>query len=72
LALWLHIVASDEYSIEMVDQKFMVIGHSYLSNDRDFGSIESAKLKSQYIYIPQHWVALIEREHTKIPFSVQK
>ena len=56
----------------MVDEKFMVIGHSYLSNDRDFGSVESAKLKSQYIYIPQQWVALIERAHTKIPFSVQK
>jgi len=57
-------VASNEYSIEMVDQKFMVIGHPYLSNDRNFGSVESAKLKSQYIYIPQHWVALTERAHT--------
>lgn len=61
-----------EHSIEMADQKFMVVGHSYLSDDRNFGSVESAKLKSQHIYIPQHWIALIERAHTKNSFSVQK
>lgn len=41
LSLWLHIVASDEFPVTVIDQKFMTFGHSYLPNDRDFGSIES-------------------------------
>lgn len=36
VCLWLHIVASPEYTITQVDQKLMVSGHSYLLNDRDW------------------------------------
>ena len=41
LSMWLHIVASDEFAITVVDQKFMTVGHSYLPNGEDFGSIET-------------------------------
>ena len=50
LCLWLHIVHNSAFSYEIIDQKFMVSGHSYLVNDRDFGIIESAKRRSQHIY----------------------
>ena len=43
VCLWMHIVASSDYSITQINQKFMVSGHSYLPNDCDFGSIETAK-----------------------------
>ena len=52
LCLWLHIVDNPAFSYEVIDQKFMVSGHSYLPNDRDFGIIESAKRRSQHIYVP--------------------
>ena len=41
----LYIVASREFSYKCIDHKFMVSGHSYLPNDRDFSSIETAKRK---------------------------
>ena len=37
VCLWLHIVACSYLPLTTVDQKFMLPGHSYLSNDRDFG-----------------------------------
>ena len=41
LALWLHIVASDKYSFTT-----MIVGHSYLPNDRDFGSLVPMRWKA--------------------------
>ena len=52
LSMWLHIVASDEFAITVVDQKFMTVGHSYLPNDRDFGSIETERRKRNTVFVP--------------------
>ena len=41
--LWLLIVANPNYSFTTIEQKFMVVGHSYLPNDQDFGVIETAR-----------------------------
>ena len=70
LALWLHIVASDKYSFTTIDQKFMVVGHSYLPNDRDFGSIETARCKASHLYVPTDWSDLIRNCRRKNPFTV--
>ena len=70
LALWLHIVSSEEYPVTTIDQKFMTVGHLYLPNDRDFASIETAKRKSTHIYIPQDWSSLIRGARRVNPFSV--
>lgn len=56
---WLHVVAWDNYSYTTVDHKFMVSGHSYLPNDRDFSNIENAMRKSQVIYVPSDWYHLV-------------
>ena len=37
------VVSSFTYSYEVIDHRFMMSGHSYLPNDRDFGGIEKAK-----------------------------
>ena len=44
VCLWLHIVACRYLPFTV--QKLMLSGHSYLPNDRDFGSIELAKKKN--------------------------
>ena len=67
---WLNLVMSSFSPIQMVDQKFMLSGHSYLPNDRDFASIENAKRKRQTIYCPEEWYSLVENARTKNPFSV--
>ena len=70
LALWLHMVASDQYSFTTIDQKFMVVGHSYLPNDRDFGSIETARRRASHLYVPTDWSDLIRNCRRKNPFTV--
>lgn len=65
VCLWLHIIT-------IVDQKFMLLGHSYLPNDRDFGNIELAKKRKQLIYIPDDWCALVKEARRKNLFSVCK
>ena len=68
--MWLHVVASDNFSYETVDHKFMVSGHSYLPNDRDFACIENAKRRTQVIYLPSHWCDLVRDCRRQNPFEV--
>ena len=37
----------------------MVSGHSYFPNDRDFGSIETAKRRAGQVYVPEEWYQLV-------------
>lgn len=46
------LVLSENNKIEIIDQKFMVSGHSYLPNDCDFASIENYS-KGKQIFLPQ-------------------
>ena len=72
VCMWMHVVASDDYPFTSVDHKFMVSGHSYLPNDRDFGSIETASKKSQCIYVPADWERVVKESRHKNPFSVTR
>ena len=72
VCLLLHIVCSPEFTISVINQKFMVPGHSYLPNDRDFGSVETAKRRAQHLYIPQHWYELVRNAHRANPFTVSE
>ena len=47
--LWLYIVTSSSFSYTLIDHKFMILGHSYLPNVRDFGSIEKENRKTQQL-----------------------
>ena len=53
--MWLYVVASADFNYKLVDDKFILSGHSYLLNNRDFGAIEKA---NQHIYIL--WCKLVE------------
>lgn len=61
--IWLFIVANSH--IEIIDYKFLVSGHSYLENDSDFGHIEKMKKKTQFIYVPEDWMQLVEKAGKK-------
>ena len=53
LSLWLLcIVANPDLSITQIDQKFLVSGHSFLPNDRNFKSIKSEKRRRSQIFSP--------------------
>ena len=49
--------------------QFMILGHSYLPNNRDFGSIEKANRRNQHVFIPEEWCTLVENVRTKNPLS---
>lgn len=68
--MWLKLIA-DHKNLKRVDHKFMVSGHAYLPNDRDFGSIES-RAKGKAIYVPEDWYNIIKRARSKSPFYVYR
>lgn len=70
LCMWLYLVDNDDYPFTTVDQKFMTVGLSYLPNDRDFVSIETARRKANHIYIPQDWFDLVKNSRRNNPFEV--
>ena len=72
VCLWLHIVASSEYSITSIDHKFMISGHSFLPNDRDFGHIEQSRKKTQHIFVPRDWEQVVLHARQKNPFHVYR
>ena len=70
LSLWLYIVANPDLSITQIDQKFLVSGHSFLPNDRDFGSIASEKRRRSQIFSPSEWYQLVRECRRTNPFIV--
>ena len=70
VCLWLHIVACNYLPITTVDQKFMLSGHTFLPNDRDFGSVELAKKRHPTVYVPDEWYELVRGARHKNPFVV--
>ena len=47
---WMKIAQSSNNNIETVDHNFLVSGHSFLPNDRDFGLIKMKIKKKQITY----------------------
>lgn len=65
---WLKLLA-DSDTLQKIDHKFMVSGHSFLPNDRDFGQIEQYA-KNRIKYVPEDWYTIIKKCRSKKPFSV--
>ena len=55
---------------DIVDQVFMVSGHSFLPSDEDFGVDEKQKSKYEAVYSPAHWMAIAKRARKKNKFDV--
>lgn len=69
-ALCMHIVASPEFTVEQIDHKYTVSGHSFSSCDRAFGLVEKQKKYFPDIYIPEHWNKVILAARKKNPFKI--
>jgi hypothetical protein len=40
----------------MVDHKFLILIHSFMEHDHDFGITQKLKMKNKYIFVPNDWV----------------
>ena len=65
----LFITSSPDFPFTKIYHTFMVSGYSFLHNDRDFGSIETARRKQQHLYVPHQWYNLICTARQKNPFT---
>ena len=54
-----------------VDHKFLVRGHTYLPNDRDFSHIEKRK-DTAVVYLPSDWEKVVEEACLQKPFTVHR
>lgn len=52
-------------STRKITMRDPILGHSYLSND-DFGEVEGALKRQQYIYIPDYYFKVMETCRKKI------
>ena len=55
---------------EQIDHKFLVRGHTYLPNDRDFAHIEKRK-DSALVHVPSDWEKVVREACPKKPFDVK-
>ncbi len=55
---------------EQIDHKFLVSGHTYLPNDRDFAHIEKRK-DSARVYVPADWEVVVREARPRTPFDVK-
>lgn len=67
--LWLKLLADNQLNLETIDHKFMVSGHSFLPNDRDFGMVEQYA-KNRVKFVPEDWYSIIKKCKAKKPFDV--
>ncbi|KAF2890452.1 hypothetical protein ILUMI_15721 [Ignelater luminosus] len=68
--MWLKLLA-DSDKLKIIDHKFLVSGHSYLPNDRNFGTIKSFS-KQRSVFVAEDWYQIIQKARTKNPFRVYK
>ena len=54
---------------QQIDHKFLVRGHTYLPNDRDFAHIEKRKDGAR-VYVPSDWEKIVREARPKHPFDV--
>ncbi|XP_046820766.1 uncharacterized protein LOC124425043 [Vespa crabro] len=69
---WMKIARSLNNNGETIDKKFLVFGHSFLPNYRDFGLIEMKIKKANYLYNSKHYYELIEKYRRRNTFSVKR
>ena len=58
------------YGIESWEHSYLESGHSYLPNDRDFGTISKSARYVSAVYSVDQWIDVIENARKKNPFKV--
>lgn len=54
---------------EILDHKFLVRGHTFFENDRDFARIEKRK-SSAKVVLPDDWAQVVRDTNLRKPFQV--
>lgn len=61
---WHYVVQKTQ--IDTVDHRFLIVGHSFMECDQDFGIIEKAKNRNhQQVYVPSMWADIIVKSSRK-------
>ena len=68
ICFWSKLVNKGQFTC--IDHKFLVRGHTYLPNDRDFAHIEKRK-DSAMVHLPKDWEIIQEACPAK-PFRIQQ
>ncbi|KAK3931206.1 Dihydroorotase [Frankliniella fusca] len=66
----LQTILKHKQSLKVIDQKFLVPGHTHLECDRDHSVIEAKKKQATSIFVPRDWFNLVETANKK--FSVNR
>lgn len=70
IKFWMFLVASS--SLQTVDHKFLISGHSFMECDQDFGIIEKCKKHLQYVFVPADWENVVARASRKFHVARMK
>lgn len=63
-----YITTHSDFTVENIDHKFFLSGHSYLACDQDFGLIEKKKKLFKNIFVPDDWDEVIKAARKKKTF----
>ena len=69
ICFWNSLILQGQF--EQIDHKYLVRGHTYLPNDRDFSHIEKRKATAQ-VFLPNQWEDVITSARQKNPYQVQR
>jgi len=54
-------------SLEVINQKFFIPGHSFSTCDQDFDITEKEKRYHKNIYVPDDWIEVIQASRERLP-----
>lgn len=66
----LQVVLQRKSSLQVINQKFLVSGHTYLDCDTDHSVIEGKKQNAEGIHVPRDWYALVRNASKKFSVTV--
>lgn len=65
-----YIVLSPSFTVNEIDHKYLVSGHSFLPCDQDFGLVEKQKKCNSEIHVPDDWKSVITSARKRNPFQI--
>lgn len=69
ICFWSNLILQKRFT--RIDHKYLVRGHTYLPNDRDFAQIEKRKASAK-VYLPEQWEEIIRESCPSKPFRIQR
>jgi hypothetical protein len=67
MSLYLSQILQRSSTLQIIDQKFFVPGHSFNNCDQDFAVIEKAKCFHPEIFVRSQWIEMIKNAKKREP-----